>query len=69
MLNKATFHICPLFSQHVLGQKIHWGLPKERWPTLGIMNHGRIGGTKNEQQASKEPPKKRLRHCAFLAAL
>ena len=22
----------------------------------------------NEQQASKEPPKKRLRHCAFLAA-
>ena len=38
MLNNGTFHICPLFSQHVLGQTIHWQLPKERWPTVGMVN-------------------------------
>ena len=52
MLNNATFHICPLFSQHVLGQKIHWQLPKERWPTVGTVN-GRIGGTKMSGKYTK----------------
>ena len=41
-------------------------LGRER-PTVGMVN-GRIGGT-SEQQAPKEPPKKRLRPYAFLAAL
>ena len=52
MLNNATFHICPLFSQHVLGQTIHWQLPKERWPTVGTVN-GRIGGTKMSSRRRK----------------
>ena len=49
VLNNATFHICPLFSQHVLGQTIHWQLPK---PTVGTVN-GRIGGTKMSSRRRK----------------
>ena len=45
------FH-CPRFSQHVLGQTIHWQLPKERWPTVGTVN-GRIGGTKMSSRRRK----------------
>ena len=52
MRNNATFLIWPLFSQHVLGQTIHWQLPKERWPTVGTVN-GRIGGTKMRSRRRK----------------
>ena len=52
MRNNATFLIWPLFSQHVLGQTIHWQLPKERWPTVGTVN-GRIGGTKMSSRRRK----------------
>ena len=70
-LNNAYFHICPLFSQHVSRAdytEVYIGSCLEREMADGWYDEWTDWRHDGEQQATKEPPKKRLRPYTFLAA-